>query len=292
MVDGDGEVVARVTTEHAVVRDWALVLSAVGVPCRIERGRDGWGVLVAPGELARANQALADWDADVATRRPPPSSPPEYGSTLAGLTMAAGLVIPFRLAGGSDAGGALFRAGRAHAGAIVDGEAWRAVTALTLHADQTHILGNLALGAIVATAVCRLLGPGVGAWGLLVSGAVGNWVTAHVRGSLHTAVGASTAIFGGIGILAGLEVVRRPRRSWVPLAAGLALLGLLGTSDRSDLTAHFFGFVAGIVTGALVAPWSVVRTRPMQWLLALAAFGVVAGSWWLAARTLSPALGG
>jgi membrane associated rhomboid family serine protease len=243
-------------------------------------------VLVTPAELARANQALADWDADAAVRAPTPVSVPEYGATPAGILMALALVVPFRLAGGSDGASALFCAGRAHAGAIVAGEPWRAVTALTLHADATHILGNLALGAVVASAVCRLLGPGVGAWGLLVAGAMGNWVTAHVRGSVHSAVGASTAIFGGIGILAGLEVVRRPRRSWVPLGAGLALLGFLGTSERSDLGAHFFGFVAGIVAGALVAPWPVLRSRPAQRVLAAAALAVVLGCWALAVGTL------
>jgi membrane associated rhomboid family serine protease len=280
------EVVARVTSDRALAKDWALVLSAVGVPCRIEQQRGAWGVLVTPGELARANHALAAWEADAATRVVPPPPPPEYGATPAGVLMALALVVPFRLAGGSDAASALFRAGRAHAGAIDDGQIWRTVTALTLHADATHILGNLALGAIVATAVCRLLGPGVGAWGLLAAGALGNWVTARVREAAHVAVGASTAIFGGIGILAGLEMVRRPRRSWVPLGAGLALLGFLGTSERSDVAAHFFGFVAGIVEGTLLALVPILRGRVLQRTLAAAALAVVLGCWTLAIRTL------
>jgi hypothetical protein len=95
------------------------------------------------------------------------------------------------------------------------------VTALTLHTDVTHLVSNLASGALVATALCMIVGPGVGAWLLLASGAAGNWITAFVHGTAHRAVGASTAIFGGIGALVGLSIVRgggargcRSRRAW------------------------------------------------------------------------------
>jgi len=143
-------------------------------------------------------------------------------------------------------------------------------------------VSNLVSGALVGTAVCSAVGPGVGAWLLLVSGAVGNWVTAMMHGAGHRAVGASTAIFGGVGVLVGLSIVRRRRQVWVPVAAGLALLGLLGTSERADLLAHFFGFVAGVTVGSAIAPAPVLRSRPAQWLLALAALGAVVGCWLLA----------
>ena len=57
------------------------------------------------------------------------------------------------------------------------------------------------------TAVCWHLGPGVGLWLLLLAGAGGNAVTAAVHGSDHVSVGASTAIFGAIGILAALRII-------------------------------------------------------------------------------------
>jgi membrane associated rhomboid family serine protease len=127
-----------------------------------------------------------------------------------------------------------------------------------------------------------IVGPGVGAWLLLASGAAGNWITAFVHGTAHRAVGASTAIFGGIGALVGLSIVRRRRRAWVPLAAGLALLGLLGTSERADLLAHFFGFVTGVAGGLVTAPLPTLRSRPAQFALALLALAAVGGCWLLA----------
>jgi membrane associated rhomboid family serine protease len=156
------------------------------------------------------------------------------------------------------------------------------VTALTLHADAAHLVSNLVTGALVATAVCWAVGPGVGAWALLVAGAAGNWATALLHATGHRAVGASTSIFGGVGVLVGLAIVRRERRAWVPLAAGLALLGFLGTGERADLLAHLFGFAAGVVAGSAVAPMPVLRSRAAQSLLALAALGAVGGCWLLA----------
>ena len=41
------------------------------------------------------------------------------------------------------------------------------------------------------------------------------------------------------------------KKAWLPLAGGLALLGFIGAGEHSDLTAHAFGFTAGIGLGIL-----------------------------------------
>ena len=276
-------IVARTAPHERLARDWALVLMAVGVVCEVEpRGRE-WDLVVEAGDADRAAEALAAYDAEAVPGRPAAAPPIEqYGRTWAGVGMAVLLVLAARLTGTRETYSAWFRAGEARAEAIMGGEPWRTVTALTLHTDVTHLVSNLVSGALVATAVCAAVGPGVGTWLLLVSGAAGNGLTAWMHGGGHRAVGASTAIFGGVGVLVGLAIVRRPSRAWVPLAAGLALLGLLGTSENADLLAHFFGFAAGVVAGTAVAPFPVLRSRPVQWLLALAALGAVGGSWLLA----------
>jgi membrane associated rhomboid family serine protease len=272
------------TTPHAGrARDWGLVLAAAGIACDVTRHGHGWDVTVEPEDAERATEALAAYDAE--TVPVPPTPPPpvdQYGRTWAGIAMAMLVALVSGLVGSRVARSALFRAGEARADAITAGEAWRTVTALTLHADAAHLVSNLATGALVATAVCWAVGPGVGAWLLLAAGAAGNWATALLHGAGHRAVGASTSIFGGVGVLVGLAIVRRERRPWVPLAAGLALLGFLGTGERADLLAHLFGFGAGVVAGSAVAPLPVLRSRPMQWLLALAALGAVGGCWLLA----------
>ena len=75
-------------------------------------------------------------------------------------------------------------------------------------------------------------------------------------------IGASTAVFAGLGLLTGraVRVIRgengqlRWRTVFVPLAAGVTLLGLFGAGGlHTDVMAHATGFVAGLVLGASAA---------------------------------------
>jgi rhomboid protease GluP len=275
--------VVRSASSERIARDWELVLTAVGIPCAVERRGFEWDLVVGPTDATRAHAELAGYEQERAATVPSAAAIPEYGSTWAGLGFAVLLVAFAQLTGTRGDATALFRAGEAHAAAIVGGEWWRAVTALTLHADALHLVANVGIGAIVVTIVGWSVGPGVGAWMLLLSGAAGNWLNALTYGTGHRSVGASTAVFGGIGALVGLAIVRGKRRPWIPLAAGLALLGLLGTSERADLRAHLLGFVAGVATGLPIAPLPPIRSRPIQWLLALGAVAAIVGCWMLAA---------
>ena len=175
--------------------------------------------------------------------------------------------------------------GSADAGRIVAGEWWRTVTALTLHADAPHVIGNAGASVVLVGAVSHQLGPGVGLCVLLLAGAGGNALTAFAHGTHHNSVGASTAMFGAIGILAATRVMsrgRRPaaRKRWMIVAASLALLALLGTSSGSDLLAHLFGLLLGGAVGLAAAP-TLPRPlgAPVQWALAVAVLAVVVGAW-------------
>jgi membrane associated rhomboid family serine protease len=123
----------------------------------------------------------------------------------------------------------------------------------------------------------------------------GNLLTAHFYQARHVSVGASTATFAALGVLAGLQMVRRHRhgqrrlrgRAWWPLAAGLGLIVMLGSSERADIVAHVSGLGAGAVAGALVA-LSGMRTpgRLTQGLLALVTLAVLTAAWVAAFRLL------
>jgi membrane associated rhomboid family serine protease len=291
MADGT-EVALETAVEETDARDWGTVLAAAGVPARIVRQRSGWAVLVADVDVVRARAALAAYFEDAADEDPTtgPVGDFEYGPTRAGLWMAAALLAVVPFTGFRDADRPLFLAGMASARRILHGEPWRAVTALTLHADAAHLVGNVAAMGVLGTAVCRLLGPGLGVALIVASGAAGNYLNAAVRDGEHVSVGASTSIFGALGILAGLAVMRARalRRGWVPIAAGLALLGLLGTGERADLIAHFLGFQVGIGLGLgfAVAADAPPGPRAQRWLGA-ATVAIVAGSWLLAVSTMS-----
>jgi membrane associated rhomboid family serine protease len=274
---------------RAAAEQWVLVLASQRISSKLERGPEGWAILVGARDAEAAARALAAYERE----NPDPVSAQvpriDYGRTWAGFAMAALLVAFFGVTGPRDPAVFWFREGSASAELILRGELWRMVTALTLHADLGHVLANAVSCALFATAVCWSMGPGVGWCLIILAGAGGNGLNALVHASGHSSVGASTAIFGAVGLLTGLQLVRRRRlgfrgrRAWAPIAAGLALLAMLGTGKGSDLSAHLLGFLCGAVLG-VVAVLGMLRApaRGTQSLLLLCALAAVVYCWHLA----------
>jgi Uncharacterized membrane protein (homolog of Drosophila rhomboid) len=142
---------------------------------------------------------------------------------------------------------------------IEGGEWWRVATALFLHGDAGHLTSNLVSGIFAFAAVVTTLGIARG-WAAIGAAAVaGNvamvWIHA---GSAYRSLGASTAVFAALGVLVGRAVrvaMRTERARWwraalLPLATGVAVLGLYGAGEqRVDVLAHVAGFGAGVVAG-------------------------------------------
>ena len=80
-------------------------------------------------------------------------------------------------------------------------------------------------------------------------------MNAFFYGSAHNSIGASTSVFGVIGVLAGLQFFDSFREKklgrWIPFGAALGLLAMLGSSEKSDVLAHLFGFAAGLPAGTI-----------------------------------------
>ncbi len=154
--------------------------------------------------------------------------------------------------------------------ALVDqGEWWRPFTALFLHGDFNHLLGNIALGGLFCILVAYSVGPLLG-WGLiLLSGTLGNVLTALIHyPEAFRSLGASTATFGALGILTGVGAVavwrsrsaRKLAGVFIPIAAGGTVLGWWGAGGvQTDVLAHVMGFGVGMVLGALTAWWQARR---------------------------------
>ena len=278
----------RVTHERHQADEWAVVLAAGSIPHRLRLRLDGWALIVAAGDAEAAREALDAYDrensadtvdvgADIPVR--------VRGAAAVGVAVGLLLIGFFAVTGTRANGSVWFERGDASAERIVAGEWWRTVTALTLHADAPHVLGNAAASVVLVGAVSQQLGPGVGLWLLLLAGAGGNALTAVAHGAHHNSVGASTAMFGAIGILAATRVMSRERRPaarklWTVVAASLALLALLGTSPDADLLAHLFGLLLGGVLGLVTARELSRPLRPSaQWTLAVAVLVLVVGAW-------------
>jgi membrane associated rhomboid family serine protease len=280
----------RVAAERKLADEWALVLIAEGLSPSVRRSSEGY-VLVVPAEEAERGVAILS-----SYERENPVEPHEgdeaagYAHVVTALAVAGALIGFFFVTGAGDSMVHWFQRGSADVERILYGEVWRTVTALTLHADIGHVLANAIAGAVFLAAVCRGLGPGLGCAVVLLAGAGGNYVNALFHGSFHVSVGASTSVFGAVGVLGGLGVVRRRRKgargrlAWMPIVASLALLAMLGMGgERVDLWAHLFGFLVGGVMGVLVA-FAVPRPPGLrvQWVLGGATLAVVLYCWTLA----------
>jgi rhomboid protease GluP len=287
-----GHVTLRTTAERGQADEWMLVLAAERLSPTLLRVSWGFAVGVPADQRDRASAALEAYDLEhVSVSDDVPDEPGSTWGWTVALGVAASLFGFFLVTGERSSNSFWFARGSADADLILSHEPWRVVTALTLHADLVHVLGNCLFGAIFFTAVFQSLGAGMGGLVTLLAGAGGNWATALFYGSHHSSVGASTAVFGAIGLLGGLAWIRRRRRgqrgsrAWAPIAAGLALLAMIGMGERADLVAHFLGLAVGSALGLAVA--LSVRSRPgpaAQWFLAGISLVMLIGCWELALR--------
>jgi len=298
--------------------DWALVLASEGLSPSVVREGPGFAITVDAIDAESAARTLATWRSEEAAHRARSGHPdlprpddsnetgdvadatgaipdePEatrldlaaaYASALTLVAYHAGLVTSGRH-------GAALEQGGSRASRVLDGEIWRTLTALTLHADVPHVTGNALFGGLFLGALTGRLGLGCATLAFVLTGSIGNLANALYYGSGHGSVGASTGVFGLLGVLVGFAARRRhaahpPRRgAWMPIAAGLALVGLLGgPRPEVDFSAHLFGLATGTVAGILLSIPLARRPRPgraAQWLAGLTALALISCAWRLA----------
>ena len=254
---------------RAACFEFGLVLDAKGLEYRAQQLPDACILTVAPDLAAAASDELRRYAAERHQRRAPPAPFVAFSGSGLGAVVYAFVLILVAYCAGIDSFGVDWLAAGAlesHAGA--SGEWWRAVTALTLHLDQEHLLGNLLFGIGVGILAGRMFGPGLAWLSILLSGTAANYVDMLVSPSWHRAVGASTAVFAALGLLAGfgwgqrLALRERGLYRWAPLFAGVCLLALLGSgSEHVDVLGHVLGFLAGVVPGCIFARAGVPRNR-------------------------------
>jgi membrane associated rhomboid family serine protease len=160
---------------------------------------------------------------------------------------------------------------------VLGGADWldwlRLISALFLHADWTHLLGNMLFLAIFGVAIERILRPW--RWGLLwlLAGALANLGAAMLASDPRAPIiGASGAVSGLIGAYLSLfprshlgimlplglyvQFVRVPALHLLGLWLLLQLLLSIGEQAPSVAwSAHLFGFVGGGLLAWLLRPW-------------------------------------
>jgi membrane associated rhomboid family serine protease len=255
--------------------------------------RDGcWFLVVSENDLANSIQELDAYrqeNPDRATRGN--ALPPVFGGAIAGVFLYSVIVILIAVLSTEGAYGLdWFPAGRMQAGKVMAGEWWRTVTALTLHLDSGHVAGNLLFGVVFGLLAGQALGGGVAWLAIVIAGALGNFMNAVVQAPSHTSIGASTAVFAALGVIVSHALRPRGRREtrlrrWSPLVGGVLLLAFVGVGgERTDVTAHLTGFLAGMTIGWLGCglPHAWLAHRTVQVWSGGAAIAIVATAWFLA----------
>jgi len=243
-------------TSHKRCKEAALVLQSVGIDSEILPWEGEFLLVVQIKEATEAARQLSKYEHE---NRPVRVSPEPLGKLSKGMhgamVYAAILLLADGLVQSGSFSGHMVDLGSAGG----DGQWWRAVTALTLHADSAHLWGNLSVGIVFGLFASQSLGPGLAWFSILLAGTVGNLLSASFQDPGHTSIGASTAVFAALGIQAAhtwrsrhLYHYRGIRR-WSPLIGGVILLALLGgPGERIDVLSHVTGFLSGLLLGALL----------------------------------------
>ena len=240
----------------------ALVLHALGIPHHTRQLEEWYTILVPAQQAARALKQLELYSRENVDWPPPKTNPPfkSTGAPAAGA-YALILILMYPVGHRGFAGLNWWERGRVDSALMVDGEWWRSLTALSLHGSLGHLVGNIVFGALFTVLASHSLGWGLAWLGTILAGGLGNFANAWMQGPGHHAIGASTAVFGALGVLMTYEWLRREAlaqpamRRLAPLFGGAVLLGYLGMGvpgSNTDVLAHVTGLLVGCALGVTI----------------------------------------
>jgi rhomboid protease GluP len=288
---GANTVVVRRNLDPRELELQALVLSARGITSEIVAEENEFSLLVAGDQAIEADEELTAYANENRPSAQTEARRRDFGSIELVLVYWAVLLFFFAAARRSAFEVAWLDLGSADSVRIKAGEWWRTATALCLHVSGAHLLSNLLFGGVFLLLLSQALGGGLASLAIVASGAGGNFLNALLRPEPHDSIGASTALFGAIGVLAVLNMAsRQPAagtglRMWLPLAGGVMLLSFLGFSgEQTDILGHVCGFAAGLCSGVLIArfPRSRVESFSLQFAVAILSALSMALVWILA----------
>jgi membrane associated rhomboid family serine protease len=273
------------------------VLESKAIPYQLLVFDADWALATDRAIAAAARHELSHYAEE---RLPPRDLPPQItafsGAASGALVYLAILSSTAYGAGASLFGVDWFAVGAVDATLAARWQWWRAVTALTLHGGPEHLIGNLLFGVVAGTLCSRLWGPGIAWLSILLAGGLANLLEPWLTPLDHRAIGASTAVFAAIGLLAGyswrqrLSLRERWLYRWTPLIGGVSLLAFLGAgTTQVDVLGHLLGFSVGVALGWVYAFADMPRSRRLRWqlLAGFAAVAIVVSAWGFALRSVN-----
>ncbi len=270
--------------------DWALVLASQGIGTKIDRGErgGGWYLLVSAHDGQNAFAAIRQYH--IENQGWPWPRPAHWPRTFFNWGSLAWAVVLAFFFWRSNANAVWKNAGIMDSAAVGSGQWWRIFTAMTLHENSEHLVSNLLAGTILIGLAMGRFGAGLGLFVSFLAGACGNLLSLLFNDKPFDGLGASGMVMGALGLVAAQSLRRRPGESFrgrlVAIAAGIMLFVFYGVAPGSDVSAHFGGFVAGLVSGTLLLfmPSRWLRSRTLNLLASMVLLLLLAAVWWLALR--------
>jgi len=252
----------------------SFTLHAVGIDAMIslaDGSAPGWVLRVPQRQLALARQIQAEETEGRQVEAPPVEAPrPAPGLYwIVGLALVNVLVWWAMEAqtghgGGSERYDVLLRFGASHAPSVLHGAVWRTVTAIFLHIGLRHLLANMVSLLVFGPPVLRASSVGRFFFAYLGCGVAGNWLSLALSPTVAVKAGASGAILGLLGVLAGARIRRlrapaagaRPERlkTWHVLAMLVAFYGFTIGIGPVDHLAHIGGIAMGLALAFILPP--------------------------------------
>jgi len=271
--------------------DWSLVLASQDIHPIISPPEEsnGWGLLVDPAQYEKALETIKQYRLENrgwSWRQEVPG---------ANLEIHAGalfwcIFLTFVHWVVTFINPQLEKLGQMDSLAVTRGAWWRLFTPIVLHADLAHLMANVTFGVLFLGLAMARYGWGITLLATYLCGALGNLFGLSLYSKPYLGLGASGMMMGALGLLCinALGLWRsNPKSARYVISgvlAGFLLFVLFGLSLKSDVLAHFGGFLSGLVFGSLLAlvPESTLQKKNLN-LSALVLLLIALGGPWVVA---------
>lgn len=180
-------------------------------------------------------------------------------SALIAINLLVFLITVGQGAGVNSPGGELFRKGALVGVLVGQGDWWRLVTAMFLHAGVLHIAFNMLALWWLGSVVEQALGPLRFLLVYFSSGLAGSAGALVISGLYTPTVGASGAIFGIMGALLVLEYLQTGSFAGQAMSMIVINLALSFAIPNISIGGHIGGLIGGVV-----GTFALTRTRYMR----------------------------
>ena len=253
--------------------DWSLVLASQGIEHSIEHTDEaGWFLTVLPQDYERSTSAIRQYRLENSRWR---WCKPVFHASIVfdwGSLVWVLLIVAFYWLG--EVRTDLRNLGMVDGTAVADGQWWRLFTAIFLHADPGHLATNASIGLVLLGLAMGRYGTGVGMLAACLAGAAGNVASWLGHAEPHRSLGASGMVMGALGLLAAqsLSLHRQfpdaTKYIMGGITGGIMFFVLFGLAPGTDVVAHFGGFAAGLLFGAVLTQDPNLARKPLMNLAA------------------------